>query len=202
LLYRVVDEKGDRVGTPIKASGIWFKPTFPYLEKRFAENKVARQPHRQRLMTAIDWALHGRKLSLDELAEVLRKEQVTLVIRQNKDGVVYGLTYIDKKTQCVFNGSDLGRAYSANAVMERLRQDEAGISIRESLARVIDAPQPEGGSVLTSKKHVSQEGDNHAPENSDPGKLVAGFIAPDREGTGYTPWQLKKKKRKKKGRSV
>jgi hypothetical protein len=40
LLYRVLDEKGNKVGTPIKASLFYMKPTLHFLEKRFAENEV------------------------------------------------------------------------------------------------------------------------------------------------------------------
>jgi len=33
--------------------------------------------------------------------------------------LIYGLTFIDHKHRTVFNGSDLGKAYSAKAVTER-----------------------------------------------------------------------------------
>lgn len=34
------------------------------------------------------------------------------------------MTYIDHQTKCVFNGSDLGKPYSANQIQERCRQQE------------------------------------------------------------------------------
>ena len=40
LLFRVLDEKGNKVGTPIKASLFYMKPTLNNLEKRFAENEI------------------------------------------------------------------------------------------------------------------------------------------------------------------
>jgi len=46
-------------------------------------------------------------------------------LRQNAQGVLYGITYIDHRNQCVFNGSDIGKEYSAKAIQERcLRQVE------------------------------------------------------------------------------
>lgn len=35
---------------------------------------------------------------------------------------VYGMTYVDFKNKVVFNGSDLGKEYGANGVIERLAQ--------------------------------------------------------------------------------
>lgn len=43
LVYRVLDEQGNKVGTPIKASDIYSKPTLKFLEKQFAKNASLRQ---------------------------------------------------------------------------------------------------------------------------------------------------------------
>ena len=45
---------------------------------------------------------------------ILQWSQV--VLRQNDTGIIYGITYVDHKTRCVFNGSNLGKQYSANAI--------------------------------------------------------------------------------------
>lgn len=45
------------------------------------------------------------------------------MLRQNNEGIIYGLTYVDHKTKCVFNGSDLGKQYSANGIQERCNQN-------------------------------------------------------------------------------
>ena len=120
LLYRVLDEKGNKVGTPIKASLFYLKPTLNNLEKKFVENEKLKPPHSRRLRTAIDYALLKNKtLTLPELIKVLEKESISTGIRQNKEGIIYGITYVDHKTKCVFNGSDLGKPYSAKMIQER-----------------------------------------------------------------------------------
>ena len=43
LFYRILDEKGNTIGVPIKASSFHNKPTLKYLEERFAANETARQ---------------------------------------------------------------------------------------------------------------------------------------------------------------
>ncbi len=47
--------------------------------------------------------------------------------RKNGNGQIYGLTFVDNQTKCVFNGSDLGKDYSAAAVQSRLAANEGKI---------------------------------------------------------------------------
>ena len=120
LVYRVLNEKGEKIGIPVKASLIYNAPTLPFIQARFALNKDARQPQKQRVKMAVDLAfIKQLKLTLSSLQKILKRECIDLCLRQNEAGVVYGLTYIDHQTKCVFNGSDLGKRYSANGVQQR-----------------------------------------------------------------------------------
>ena len=120
LLYRVLNEKGGKVGTPIKASDIYSRPTLKFLQERFNQNKTEKQRFKQRVCNTIDLALvKGPKQSLPDLIATLSKERIQVVLRQNEQGIIYGLTYVDHATKCVFNGSELGKAYSANQIQER-----------------------------------------------------------------------------------
>ena len=56
LQYRIVDEHGNRVGVPIKASNFYQKPTLKYLEERFNLNQAAWEPHQTRVKNAVDLA--------------------------------------------------------------------------------------------------------------------------------------------------
>jgi hypothetical protein len=51
---------------------------------------------------------------------LLRKENIQVMFRENKKGQVYGITYFDQFKKSVFNGSDLGKEYAANAISQRL----------------------------------------------------------------------------------
>lgn len=123
LVYRVLDDNGNKIGAPIKASAFYNKPTLNNLEKKFLINDVRRQEHKQRLKVAIDFALIKRSQPIIELVKSLQKEQINAVIRQNDEGIIYGITYVDHKTKCVFNGSDLGKQYSAKGIIERCSTD-------------------------------------------------------------------------------
>ncbi len=120
LVYRITDQQEKPVGVPTKASDFYSKPTLKYLEARYAANQVSRHPHKARVRNAVDLALMGRRAAtLDQLVSTLEKQGISAVIRRSETGVIYGITYVDHKTHCVFNGSSLGKPYSAKTLLER-----------------------------------------------------------------------------------
>lgn len=148
LVYRVLDEKGNKVGVPIPASHIYNKPTLKFLEQKFTANQSLREPHKQRIKNAIELAFARHEVrTVTDLESVLRKEKIQLVIRQNEEGTVYGLTYVDPFRKTVFNGSDLGKPYSANAILER-----CGRELNNLLALDKEFRQTENSSVQKQKR--------------------------------------------------
>lgn len=120
LVYSLIDEKGNKVGVPIKASSIYGKPTLPFLEKQFQLNEALRKPHKNHLKDAIDSVIQTNPKDLNSFTAILRKKGIQVVLRNNEQGIVYGVTYIDNRTRCVFNGSDLGKPYAAKGILDRL----------------------------------------------------------------------------------
>ena len=124
LAYTALDDDGNKIGTPIKASDFYSKPTLKYLEQKFVQNEPLRQEHQQRLKTAIKWVLMKEKQTLSEFTKSLAKEGITVVLRESSSGNVYGLTYVDFRSKCVFNGSNLGKEFSAKGILERTNQEQ------------------------------------------------------------------------------
>jgi hypothetical protein len=122
LVYRVLDEQGNKLGVPIKASLFYFKPTLSKLEEKFQKNAEARQALLPSLRDRIDVALLQSPDSLREFVDQLKTARIELVIRQNEAGRVYGLTYVDKQTKTVINGSALGKEYSAAGILKQFQQ--------------------------------------------------------------------------------
>jgi hypothetical protein len=120
LLYKVLDERGNKIGVPVKASSIYSRPTLANLEKKFAENEIKRQPDKQKLKTAIDWILAKQPATLREFINQLQKEKVQTALRENDQAMIYGITFIDFRTKSVFNGSDLGKQYSIASLQQRI----------------------------------------------------------------------------------
>lgn len=122
LHYRVLDENGKKIGVPIKASLLVGKPTLTFLERRFNLNQRLRKPtDKDRIVKCID-ASFGNRHSITKSAfvEALSRQSIYVLFRQNEEGRIYGITFVDNLKKVVFNGSDLGKAYGAKAITERL----------------------------------------------------------------------------------
>jgi hypothetical protein len=187
----VLDEKGNKIGTPIKASLFYMKPTLKHLEKRFADNVLLKQPHAKRLRTVIDFVLLKKTVSgLEQLKNELNKEKISLVLRQNKEGTIYGITYVDHKTKCVFNGSDLGKSYSAKLMLERVSVNSPVVapSLADEKKKSLPSENSSGDATILSPQ----------PSHPDSGaSAILELVTGTASGPDYIPFQLRKKKRKK-----
>jgi hypothetical protein len=141
LLYSIVDTKGDCVGIPVKASAIYGKPTVSFLEKQFKLNEVLRQTRRSDLRDAIDRAISFGVKDKNGLIKELSASGIIASFRSNAEGRTFGLTLIDTRYQAVFNGSDLGKPYSANAILTRLSANEDKVSAFKAGAVLVPKPQ-------------------------------------------------------------
>lgn len=193
LFYRILDEQGNNIGVPIKASSFHNKPTLKYLEEKFHGNEAARQSHKSRVKNAIDLAfLKQPKQSLPTLVKALEKEGINTVIRQNADGIIYGLTYVDHRTKCVFNGSAIGKPYSAKGILERCAEPKETPIQKQDFVK-----QP-------SSKKLPLEEQKPVPATSqskDSIDLLETLLQPE-HAPGYVPYQLTKKGGKKRKKRV
>jgi Relaxase/Mobilisation nuclease domain len=189
LVYRLLDSKGNKVGVPIKASDFYNKPTLKFLETRFELNEKERQPHKARLKNTIDLLfLKNANMNLEDLVKALEKESIQTVLRQNEAGIIYGITYIDHRTKSVFNGSALGKPYSANGIQERCSAMTSPVEIIKDLKR---AGEEKNISEKQTLFHPAEK------EKSVPNDSLLETLMNPKEGFEYVPWQLKKAKRKK-----
>jgi hypothetical protein len=188
LMYRVLDNAGNKVGVPIKASSISFRPTLSYLERQFKKGEEERAPHKQKIKTAIDFILHQQPCNLDQLAARLKEEKITFVLRQNADGFVYGVTYIDHLTGAVFNGSDLGKSYSAGALQTRIHQAHTTQKKQDLLLN----------KSITADTFELQEKDTPLVETKVILQALSNLLKNERDDSKI-PYEFKKKKKKRRG---
>ena len=191
LVYRVLDEQGKKVSCPIKASSFYMKPTLANLEKKFTENEMAAEPFKKKLQTSIGWILQQQPSSFNAFKRELEKENISLVLRTGKDNILYGLTYVDHKNKVVFNGSDLGKAYSAKAVQKLL---QPAIKVEFT---------PHNQHLKIDSKTQEQAGSNPIlPKNGTAQGQQGHFniLAPAQAAEAYLPNLLLKKKKKKRKR--
>ncbi|WPR77931.1 relaxase/mobilization nuclease domain-containing protein [Algoriphagus sp. NG3] len=195
LLYRVLDDEGNKIGVPIKASSFHFRATLNGIESKFESNKVERKKHINSIRSAIDiTVLKMSKGHLDEAIESLEKQGITTVKRENQDGRLYGVTFVDHRTKCVFNGSVLGKQYSAKGLMERFESDQNEAKITQALpAKTQRMPRDNEGvlpSTITDTERISD-----SPSRSSR-SLLETVLTPE-ETYSHVPFELRKKKRKK-----
>jgi len=120
LIYSILDEKGNKIGIPFKASSLNGKPTLTSLESKFIQNEEKRKPYKDGLKASIDKTLTSyREITRETFVKELAKLQINVVFRQNEQSLTYGVTFVDNQNKTVFNGSGLGKAYSAKALSER-----------------------------------------------------------------------------------
>jgi len=120
LVYSIMGDEGRLVGVPFKASSFYEGATMKRIEKHFEKDKERRLGYMQGLKERIDSVFDRYDaVSRATLLKALTAEQVALVFKQNERGLVYGATFIDHRHRVVFNGSDLGKGYSAKAIVER-----------------------------------------------------------------------------------
>ncbi|RZJ87415.1 MAG: relaxase, partial [Chryseobacterium sp.] len=190
LIYSLIDAKGNKIGVPIKASAFYSMPTLRNLEKRFENNKEKRKPFRQGLIKQLNKVLAKyERFTIETLNAELKMDGITLVLRKNDQGRIYGTTFIDHKNKAVFNGSDLGKLYSANSIAAQTSSSDQLRSYLKPVDRHSPYLKPEQAkSAYTYLEPIATRGILD---------VLLGKSEPD-----YMPGTLRKRKKKKRNRGL
>jgi hypothetical protein len=196
LLYRIRTPDGMLKGVPIKASDFYGEPTLKKLGEKFIEHEKEKPNHKASIKNTIDFLFINRSISsLQQVILELHKEGIDTIVRQNKDGVVYGITYVDHITKCVFNGSDLGKTYSAKGILERCGIDQhPGQSITTSISsnrQSGNENDPHLEKLPAGNAHEQMH--NHLPTTT-----VLEELLQYENASVYLPYELSGKKKKRK----
>jgi hypothetical protein len=181
LLYKILDKNSKPIGVPIKASDFYNKPTLKFLEERFKANEIKKESYKSHIKNAVRLTFLNEKIiSPEKLANKLERDGIQVVLRKSKDGQLYGITYVDHITHSVFNGSSLGKQYSAKGILERCKAN--------NLNNENNYPQK---SILISSENIQNLESDHSKINPIDILLRA-------ENTNdYVPKQFKQKKKRK-----
>ena len=120
LLYWILDDRGNKIGVPIKASALVSRPTMKNLQSKFQANEQFRPIHKERLTKVIDSFFQATDYHTRvNFCDYLNFHGINPVFRETKDGRVYGITLVDNRKGSVINGRDLGKPYSGQALSKR-----------------------------------------------------------------------------------
>lgn len=193
LVYAVLDTEGNRVGVPIKASSLAGRPTLKRLEKKFADNQIRKKAFREPLKKTINEIFaNGKVLNRENFIAELNRKNIDLVLRRSNSGQIYGFTFIDHNNKCVFNGSDLGKVYSAKAILDRF-----DILNTAPVNGLVPGKVSSANSIAALENLSKQK----KSAKDDPGVLEVLLQKPDLELPNY-PMRKKKKKKQQHSQSI
>ena len=119
LLYHALDESGNRIGIPLKASSFLLKPTLKNLEQRFAISHAERESAADNLRIALDWALAGQTPQWENVKTDLDQRGISMVVSRSIADAKEHLYFIDHNQKAVFNANTLGKPYTLESLQER-----------------------------------------------------------------------------------
>lgn len=115
LVYVALDENGNKVSNPFKASLFGKDAGVAELQKHFEQSKekMKTNPARSVLKNTVELAIHTTN-NETEFKKQLVEQGINTIVRKNESGRIYGITFIDHESRSVWNGSQLDRNLSAN----------------------------------------------------------------------------------------
>jgi hypothetical protein len=137
LLYFALNDKGEKVSNPFKASLFGKSAGHSQLLSYCENSKIRLQNHpvRASLKASIERTFQTSTNEID-FKKGLQLQGIDTVTLRNKEGRLYGITFIDHASKTLWNGSQLGKSLSANVVNASWQKDTK----REY---VIDENQPQ-----------------------------------------------------------
>lgn len=199
LLYIPLNEKGERVGHPLKASLFGKNAGLPALELHFEKSKEALKNHTGKLTikTAIAIALQSTN---DEknFKKQLAEQGINVMVRTNDTGRIYGITFIDHNSKAIWNGSRLGKELSANTFNDYWN-DNIKPDIKEPVELQSKISRPNDANLSAEEPHHLFDF-LHTEKHEDGLIEALGGLLPEAQGEDYEEQDFANKMKKKKRR--
>lgn len=180
LLYFATDNKGNKVGKVFKSSLFGKSVGYEALQNRFkaSKEKLKEKHLAPKTKAAVVGALK-RSATREDFRGNLHRRGIDVIFRENVEGRIYGVTFIDHNNGCVVNGSRLGKELSANAVAEWF-----------------DRPHPE----LSAPIQQSEKGSIPQTQTSDGDSVLGGLLdlSLETHGTDWEEEQFRRRMQRKK----
>ncbi len=150
IVYSATDDDGNKQGNPIKSSLIGKSVGITTINKKVKQTSEIwkKGTLRPEIKNTVHELLNS-STSISQFKNNLNEKGIDVVIRQNNEVRIYGVTFIDHNNRIALNGSRLGKAFSANAI-NNLFQDVS-----------------ETGNKTTTLKEMNQRTEYESPEYTD-----------------------------------
>lgn len=192
FVYSAIDDKGEKVGTPLKASRFGKRYGYEAFERWCAVSKELIRERKLGDMTkATAMAALHRTKDRAEFIGLMKAKGVDVVLRETDTGRIYGATFIDHRTGYVLNGSRMGKELSANALQEYFAPPAAGIPLPIVLSQQPDMENTPTQSLLYDDAEVGGLG-----------LFSVDTQGVDAEEEAFMREMQRRKKKKKKNRKI
>ena len=134
LYYRLIDQDGKKLGAPIKASDFHMPVTLDALEEKCRLNKtLVKEDDRERMRIKIYYHLAGKINSLGKWRTKMARDRQGIIIpaftrrpaRSTTPTDSPGMFFVDFNTMTIFRDTELGKDYTAGAILRYCGLDKA-----------------------------------------------------------------------------
>ena len=133
LVYFALDKNGNKVSNPFKSSLFGKQAGLDAVKANCGANRNVPSEMKVKTAQVIAQAI-GITANEKQFKDYLTEHGINTVIRRNEENRLYGITFIDHNTRHVFNGSHLGKQFSANqfhALFSSGNRDKIGKAVHQ-----------------------------------------------------------------------
>jgi hypothetical protein len=205
LLYFALNEEGKKSSNPFKASLFGKNAGHIMLNEHFEKSKelLRKEPVKALLKNSIEVAMHTANNEAS-FKKQLQEQGINTVLLRNDMARIYGITFIDHNSKTVWNGSRLGKEFSANVFNNWWK--DAAVEQHQTKEQNITTDLPLTGKNIAYEKQNTHDLFDflHKEHPTEDFGLIDGLggLLPEAQGEDYEEQafanRMKKKKRRKK----
>lgn len=197
LLYIPLNEKGERVGHPFKASLFGKNAGLPAIKSHIAicNLKLKDHPVKQTLKAVVSTALQSTNDELN-FKKKLGEQGINMIVRRNDTGRIYGMTFIDHNSKTVWNGSRLGKEFSAN-VFNDFWNNNIKPDIKESVVLQTKISKTNDTALPIEEPHHLFDFLNTEKHENGLIEVLGGLLIPEVQGEDYEEQDFTNRMKKK-----
>lgn len=182
LVYVPTNDKGGKISTPIHASDIGRGVGYTAVKNRMQKSKQAIKPLIPTIRNKVLQIMRTAPRTENEFRQRLEEQGLRVIIRKNKSGRIYGITFIDDEMGIALNGSRLGKGYAANVFNAYLSNPTHNPFLDETLYGSPSVHLEQSPTVQPSQQNT-EEGDNLVDE------LIEDMVDSSFTSTGNDDWK-------------
>lgn len=203
IVYSATDDDGNKQGNPIKSSLIGKSVGVNTFERKIKQNSEIWKEGtlRPEIKNTVHELLNS-STSISQFKSNLEEKRIDVVIRQNNEGRIYGVTFIDHNNRIALNGSRLGKEFSANAI-NNLFQDVSETGLKTTTLKEINK-KTEYESPEYTDKSISENQDKSTNKESLIGDILKMIFGKSGYHDDDNPNSTKRNRKKKRryGRQI